>query len=353
LTLTTQTLDDALSRHGITHCRVLAQEDIVYTAGRQDEPLPIHSIRKSIISALFGQLIGDGSVRLDNTLAELGIDDSPQLTPIEKSATLEDVLTSSSGVYLPLEFETSYDVFNNMPTPWPDRESSLPGARFHYSNWNFNVLGDIYQRACGTALFTAVDRLLAQPLGFRDWDPLAHGRLHYGSDLLGATPRYPNYAIALSPRDLAQFGQLYCAGGRWECQQIIPAEWVSRSTGPVVATGLPDPFGHYGYLWWARDDKAKSPLPSGSFSALGLGGQILAVVPSHGLVIVALCDNKNGGNAQMAIPDAVVSAILNLDGLGVPRRDVARDTVNVPKTRVSSSPEVRRAPAFDRRRGRR
>jgi CubicO group peptidase (beta-lactamase class C family) len=230
--MTSQTLDDVLSRHGITHCRVLVHDELVYTAGPQDEPLPIHSIRKSIISALFGQLIDDGLVRQDSTLADLGVDDSPQLTPMEKSATLEHVLTSSSGVYLPLEFETSYDVFTNAPASWPDRESSLPGTRFHYSNWNFNVLGDIYQRVSGTALFVAVDQLLARPLGFRDWDPLAHGRLHYRSDLLGASPRYANYAIAMSPRDLANFGQLYCGGGTWQGQQIVSSEWVSRSTQP-------------------------------------------------------------------------------------------------------------------------
>jgi CubicO group peptidase (beta-lactamase class C family) len=313
--MTSRTLDDALRRHGITHCRVLVHDDVVYTAGPQDEPLPIHSIRKSIISALFGQLIGDGLVRLDSTLAELGVEDSPQLTPMEKSATLEHVLTSSSGVYLPLEFETSYDVFTNTPANWPDRESSLPGTRFHYSNWNFNVLGDIYQRASGTALFVAVDRLLAQPLGFRDWDPLAHGRLHYRSDLLGATPRYPNYAIAMSPRDLAKFGQLYCAGGTWQGQQIVSSEWVSRSTRPIMATGLPGPFGRYGYLWWVRAENTSSPFPPGSFSAVGLGGQILSIVPSLGLVMVALCDNRSGGNAQMAIPDELVSAILGLDSV--------------------------------------
>jgi CubicO group peptidase (beta-lactamase class C family) len=311
--MTSQTLDDVLSRHGITHCRVIMHDDVVYTAGPQDESLPIHSIRKSIISALIGQLVDDGLVHLNSTLAELGIEDSPQLTPMEKSATLEHVLTSSSGVYLPLKFETSYDVFANTPANWPDRESSLPGTQFHYSNWNFNVLGEIYQRVSGTALFVAVDRLLAQPLDFRDWNPLAHGRLHYGSDLLGATARYPNYAIAMSPRDLATFGQLYCGGGTWQGQQIVSSEWVSRSTRPIMATGLPDPFGHYGYLWWARGENTSSPLPQGSFSAVGIGGQVLSVIPARGLVIVALCDNTKGGNAGMAIPDAVVSAILNFD----------------------------------------
>jgi len=39
------------------------------------------------------------------------------------------------------------------------------------------------------------------------------------------------------------------------------------------------------------------------------------VIPSHGLVIVALCDNSKGGNAGMAISDAVVTAILRLDSV--------------------------------------
>ena len=64
-----------------------------------------------------------------------------------------------------------------------------------------------------------------------------------------------------------------------------------------------------------RGDHTSSPLPQGSFSAVGIGGQVLSVIPSHGLVIVALCDNSKGGNAGMAIPGAVVSAIMGLDSV--------------------------------------
>ena len=64
-----------------------------------------------------------------------------------------------------------------------------------------------------------------------------------------------------------------------------------------------------------RGDHTSSPLPQGSFSAVGIGGQVLSVIPSHGLVIVALYDNSRGGNAGMAIPDAVVSAIMGLDSV--------------------------------------
>jgi CubicO group peptidase (beta-lactamase class C family) len=289
---------------GSASLRVLHRGEAIHTEGPQDLPMQIHSMRKSFVSALFGQLFDEG-LRLDTTLSDFGIDDSPELTSIEKSATLEDLLTSRSGVYLPLRCDTSFNAFTNAPTDWPTRGSATPGTQFLYNNWDFNVLGEIYQRASGTALFVAFDRLLAQPLGFRDWDALKHSHLRYGYDPLGATTRFPNYAMELSARDLAAFGQLYLDEGCLRGDQLLSPEWVRRSTRPLVPTGLPQPFAHYGYLWWvsAGGDGA---LPAGSFSAMGLGGQSLSVVPSHEVVIVAM----NDANGPMGISDTVMRTIL-------------------------------------------
>jgi CubicO group peptidase (beta-lactamase class C family) len=295
--------------HASTSVRVLHRGDVVYTAGPQDVPLPIHSMRKSILSALFGQLVDDG-LRLATTLADLGIDDSPALTPIEKSATLEHLLTSRSGVYLPLAFDTSFDVLTGTATEWPGRASSAPGTRFRYNNWDFNALGEIYQRVSGISLFVAIDRLLAAPLGFRDWDPLRDGRLRYASDPLGATSTFPNYVLRLSTRDLATFGQLYLADGEWHGHRIVPADWVRRSTRPVVDTELAEPFGHYGYLWWVSGGGLDSLLPAGAFSAVGIGGQALTVVPDRELVIVAMCDTTTEGKTRMLIPEEITSAVV-------------------------------------------
>lgn len=295
--------------HQITSLRVVHRGEVVITAGPQATPFPLSSIRKSIVSALIGSPIERGLLGLDSTLADLGIDDSPGLTPIERSATVAHLLTSSSGVYLPLTFESSYDIFHNTPTNWPDRGSAAPGTQFHYSNWDFNVLGEVYQRATGTALFLAIDRLLAEPLGFEDWNPLHHSRLRYSYDPLGATPRYPNYEIQLSARDLARFGQMYLRDGMWHGQQIVPRRWVELSTRSLVETGLPKPFAHYGYLWWTTDDDDGSVLPGRSYSAVGLGGKVLAVVPADDLVIVALYAHGDGGNAQVGLPDDIVVAV--------------------------------------------
>jgi CubicO group peptidase (beta-lactamase class C family) len=204
--------------------------------------LSVNSVRKSVISALFGWLIGDGLVRLETTLSELDIVDSPQLTPMEKSATLEHLLISSSGVYLPLRYETSFDVFTNTAADWPARDGSVPGARFHYSNWDFNVLGEIYQRVSGIALFVAVDRLLAQPLGF------ATGiRLHTVASATAATRWAQPRGIPITP---------------WRCPRETSPH--SGSCTSMAANGKAsrsfrsNGFGDAPGRWWPRACQTRS-----------------------------------------------------------------------------------------------
>jgi CubicO group peptidase (beta-lactamase class C family) len=54
----------------------------------------IHSIRKSLLSALYGIHVRDGQIQLSKTLADLGIDDRNPLTPVEKGATVGDLIAS-------------------------------------------------------------------------------------------------------------------------------------------------------------------------------------------------------------------------------------------------------------------
>jgi CubicO group peptidase (beta-lactamase class C family) len=85
--------------------------------------------------------------------------------------------------------------------------------------------------------------------------------------------------LVMRPRDVAKFGQLYLQAGRWENQQLISPAWVETST--VSQVGLGDDHG-YGRLWWVTDGETIR-----FFGAVGYGGQLLFVVPSHQLVIVA------------------------------------------------------------------
>jgi CubicO group peptidase (beta-lactamase class C family) len=84
---------------------------------------------------------------------------------------------------------------------------------------------------------------------------------------------------------MARFGYLYLRAGRWQDRQIIPAEWIARSTTSYTSGLRSDliPFGGYGFLWWVTD---------WGYSALGVGGHVIAVVPSKDLVIVHRVSNN-------------------------------------------------------------
>ena len=65
-----------------------------------------HSVRKSLLSALYGIAVDKGDVDIDETIGSIGIDDISPLTAIEKSAKVSDLLKARSGVYLPAAYET-------------------------------------------------------------------------------------------------------------------------------------------------------------------------------------------------------------------------------------------------------
>jgi CubicO group peptidase (beta-lactamase class C family) len=256
----------------------------IIQVGDVSRPIHVHSIRKSVISALFGQLHDRGQLDLRVTLSELGIDDTPALTGEERSASVEDLLTARSGVYLPT------DELGALARP--ARGSHRPGTFWSYNNWDFNVLGNIYERITGRSVFVAFEHDLARPLGMLDWDSYRHGSYQYRADILGGTPRYPNYAFHLSARDVGRLGQLYLNDGLWNGRRLLSPEWIARSTHPASRTnqsaGL---LGMYGYCWWVAgpsDDLRHSGIPDGLYSAVGFGGNFLSVLPEINTVVTVL-----------------------------------------------------------------
>ncbi|MEV6624879.1 serine hydrolase [Amycolatopsis sp. NPDC051106] len=287
-------------RFGMHAVRVSRAGEPILACGDQARPVVVHSIRKSFAGALFGQILERGLVALDTTLAELDIDDTPTLTAVERSATVQDLLQARSGVYLPPAVEPPPGAAHLLP-PRPVRGAHPPGTHWCYNNWDFNVLGNIYERVTHTSVFLGLDRELARPLGMTDWDPYRHGRYEYRADPLGGTTRYPNYQLAFSARDLDRFGTLYLRDGRRAGVQVVPAGWAAASTQPVSPTPAEPDHSHHGHLWWVSD--GSGALPRGSFSALGMGGSFVTVIPGHDLVLVGLFDTHAGGFRPLGAGD--------------------------------------------------
>lgn len=229
------------------------------------------SIRKSLLSSLLAEAVENGKVRLDSTLAELGIDDHSPLSPEEKQATFADLLASRSGVYIPAARENSGHRKRR-----PERGSHPPGTFFYYNNWDFNVLGVIYRDRISPDIGGEFARRIAGPIGMEDY---------LASDFEWRPEKispHPAYDFEISTRDLARYGLLWLRRGRWGERQLIPARWVDDSTTAITMETWAG--AGYGRLWWVQPPGKSELLPEGYFFAEG--GSYLWVVPSRQLVIV-------------------------------------------------------------------
>jgi uncharacterized protein (TIGR03437 family) len=236
----------------------------------------LHSARKSVLSALYGTPVQEGRIRLEATLAELGIDDNaPSLTAEEKQATVRQLLQARSGVYHVALAESA-----DMAAARPARGSHPPGTFWYYNNWDFNALGTIFERATGSGIFEQVKRRLAGPLQMQDF------RVEDGYYQRGPESIHPAYSMRMTARDLARFGLLFLRQGEWRGQQLVPKEWVRESTTSYSDAGGA---GGYGYMWWVAVDGRHFPgvtVDDGTYSAAGMYGQYLVIIPRRDLVVV-------------------------------------------------------------------
>ena len=104
------------------------QGNVLLAWGAVERPFRCHSVRKSLLSGLYG--VHAGEIDLQKTIGELGIDDRQPLTETEKQARILDLLMARSGIYHPAAKETS-----DMDAERPQRGSHPPGTWWWYNNW--------------------------------------------------------------------------------------------------------------------------------------------------------------------------------------------------------------------------
>jgi CubicO group peptidase (beta-lactamase class C family) len=288
---------------------IVQNGEVVDEWGDIDKKIDSYSVRKSLVSALFGIYSSEGVIDINQTLEQQGIDDSPApLTREEKQARIVDLLRARSGVYHLVDFETE-SMTKNRPT----RGSHEPGTFWYYNNWDFNVLGTIFEKETGLKIGEAFYQRIAKPIGMQDFQP--SDVFYFG----GPASIHPTYHFEITARDMARFGLLYLRHGRWNKKQIVPEAWVEKSSHAnemVKANGVD--LGGYEYLWWVDYGGAHFPEISvpGIFSARGAGAHYLFIIPTLDLVIVHRTDN------DPPVRDAkTIAEIANRGSIGTDRAE--------------------------------
>ena len=264
-------------RIGTAAMMIVEDGTVVDAWGDVTRNFKCHSMRKPLMSALIGIHVEEGDIDLSQTMKELGIDDvEPSLSPVEKKATVRDLISARSGIYHPALGEASM-----MKAARPKRHSKAPGAFYYYNNWDFNAVGTIFEQQTGTQIFEEFDRRIAKPLQMEDFSV---DNCHYAT---GPESIHRYYGIRMSARDLARFGLLYLRNGRWKDNQIVPADWVEESTRNH---SILSPSRGYGYMWATGIGKGfltqNVRFKGRFFYHGGLGMHYLIVYPRRKLVIV-------------------------------------------------------------------
>jgi CubicO group peptidase (beta-lactamase class C family) len=213
-------------------------------------------------------------------------------------ATVRDLMQMSSGV----KMNENYDIHSSEPNLFAEgiyqswfseavrfsdfaatlEQASPPGTVFNYNTFDTQVLGSVLEGATGQRFTEFLGEALWRPLGME-------------SDLLMTMDSAGDDREALAGggylmtlQDFGRFGQMMLNGGVADGRRIHPHAWVDEATQadparPFLQVGAIDDDGvrvGYQHQWWL--------FPKGDYSAEGVFGQYIYVMPRHKLVIVKL-----------------------------------------------------------------
>lgn len=278
----------------------------------------VRSVTKSVVSALVGIALADGSIEsLDQTVGTLFADRLPaDADPRMADVTVRQLLSMTSG--LPGDDPSlggDEDVFERIEQEddWVRAILGLPlaaapGSRWAYSSATSHLLSVLVADATGdSTLDFARDRLFG-PLGIDTSAayvsvglPTPEELEQYSREPVAwpADPQGYNFGgafLKLPARDLAKIGYLYLNEGRWDGEDVIPADYVRTSTAPGQVETTAE--GDYGWQWWVQPARGHD-----AYFARGYGGQVIHVVPELDLVTVVTAD------ADAVIPTSTVGLV--------------------------------------------
>lgn len=243
---------------------------------KQNSVVPSFSMAKSVISMLIGIAIEEKYIGSVNDSVGKYVDDLKdkklQNTRLEELLQMTSGLDFSESYYSPFADAAAFYYGRNL-----DKKSKRlkinPKAEntFEYTSGSTQLLTMVLDRALGkTTVSEYLQEKIWQPIGAKyntSWSLDKKNGIEKGFCCLNAT------AI-----DYAKLGRLYLKKGKFQEKQIVPKDWVERSTKIDTSNGSA---AYYQYQFWL-------PTANGDFLMDGFLGQYVYVNPEKELIIVRL-----------------------------------------------------------------
>lgn len=287
----------------VTHNGIVLTEQAL-GGTRLDRPTNIKSASKTIMSALVGIAIERGVLQgVDQPVASiLGQSIPSDADPRVRQITVGHLLSMQAG--LERTSGRNYGAWissgnwvrDALSRPFVDE----PGGRMLYSTGSTHLLSAALTRASKRSTLELAREWLSEPLEIdvAPWTRDPQGIYLGGNEM------------ALSPRALHRFGEVYRQGGTIDGKRVVPESWIKESWTP--RTSSPFTGDRYGYGWFMRDMRGHT-----AHYAWGFGGQMLYVIPSLGLTVTMTSDPTEPsrednyiGQLHALVADGIVPALL-------------------------------------------
>lgn len=266
------------------------------------------SMAKSFTSGLIGIAIAEGKIpSTDAKLCEyypMQWDCSDTKDPRSR-ITIEHAMNLTTGLRWQEDWRSgatgTNDALNaGMVNTALARESvAEPGSMKRYSTGDPSLLVGPLEQSVGMTAFEYGKQKLFDLIGIPD--------VRWGMDGSGRTTVYAGLQATAS--EFAKYGYLLLNNGKWDGKQVIPGEWIDRTTKPAKPcedwnqwlwhVNLPLRLGkqpsdcvNSGKAFCSPTDIAD--LPADGFMAKGINGQYIVIVPSADLVVVRLAADFAG-----------------------------------------------------------
>ncbi len=276
------------------------------------------------------KLVEQGRVRLaDPVTAYL-----PEFQGGTSEITVRDLMIHFSGLRPDLDLEPAWSGYETGITKaLIDKPTDPPGAKFVYSDINFELLGEIIRRVTGKPEDEFLQELIYRPLGMKDtgYRPAASLRSRIAPTEIDATTGEPLRGVVHDPTarymggvaghagvfttadDLALFAQMMLDKGRG----IFAPATVERFTAPATPAGQPV----VRSLGWDIDSpysSNKGEIWTGGYGHTGFTGPAIWIHPASQsyIVIMANRNHPRGGrsiNSWRSKVASIVAAALSIE----------------------------------------
>lgn len=251
--------------------RILAEQ--YWKGATAQSSRDIESAQKSVTAILIGIAQSAGLLSIDDSVTKwLGKGWSKATRVQEAKILVHHLLTQSSGLDDNLGFQAP------------------PATMWYYNTPAYHVLHSVLETVTGSSLQDYSQKVLFGPTGM--------------TSAVWSSQHTDGLGLDITPRDMAKFGLLILAEGRWNNKWVLNDPSYLNAALSASQTFNPS----YGMLWWLNgasthelpgDNPQPIPgpiiptAPNDLVAALGANDQKIYVVPSLDLVVV-----RQGGAAE-------------------------------------------------------